>query len=124
MARKIVKAITDVKPSTEKPISIKANPKYGNVALGVQVKERGQWIRFRFAHDASLQHPQVKITQVGKEPIYVAYQVCKDFVEAKKASRTAPYEGMFGNLHSRYYLAKVDGLIEASNNLAGVQWQM
>ena len=118
--KKMIKAITDVKPNLEKPISIKANPKYGNVALGVQVKERGQWVKWRFAHDASLQHPQVKITQVGKEPVYVAYQVCKDFVEGKKALNIAPLEGMFGNLPSKYYLAKVDELIEASNNLAGV----
>ena len=119
MAKKIVKAITDVKPNKDKPISIKANPIYGRVCLGVQVFDRGKWVKFRFAHPAEEQHPQVKITQTGQESIYVLYKVCKDLVDAKKAKGIAPEEGMFGNLHSRYYFANVRALQVLSEELVG-----
>ena len=119
MAKKIVKAITDVKPDKDNPISIKANAKYGNVALGVQVLDRGQWVRFRFGHPAEEQHPQVKITQTGQEPIYVSYQACRDYVKKMQAEGISPREGQFGNLPSRYYLAKVSVLQHESSQLVG-----
>ena len=119
MAKKIVKAITDVKPDKDNPISIKANAKYGNVALGVQVLDRVQWVRFRFGHPAEEQHPQVKITQTGQEPVYVAYQACRDYVKKLQAEGISPREGQFGNLLSRYYLAKVIDLQHQSEQLVG-----
>ena len=115
MVKKIVRAITDIKPDKDNPISIKANPKYGNVALGVQVLDRGKWVRFRFGHPAEEQHPQVKITQTGQEPIFVSYQACRDYVKKMQAEGISPREGQFGNLPSRYYLVKVSVLQHESS---------
>ena len=116
---KAIKAITDIKPNKDTSIHIRANAKYGNVALGVQVKERGQWIKFRFGYPAEEQHPLVKITQTGKEPVYVAYMACRDYCKKMQAEGKSPREGQFGSLPSRYYLANLTDLINASRVLEG-----